>query len=61
MLNDVVIGSKTYAKMTIEDASTLDDIAVKVIKQDLPDFLLPVKMVNIDGEIEVKYEMGEGI
>lgn len=60
MLNDVVIGSKTYAKMTIEDASTLDDIAVKVIKQDLPDFLLPVKMVNIDGEIEVKYEMGEG-
>lgn len=60
MLNDVVIGSKTYAKMNIEDASTLDDIAVKVIKQDLPDFLLPIKMVNIDGDIEVKYEMGEG-
>lgn len=60
MLKDVVIANKTYAKMNISDAGTLDDIAIKVIKQETPDFLLPIKMINIDGEIEIRYEIGEG-
>lgn len=60
MLKDVVIANKIYAKLNLADAETLDDIAVKVIKQDTPDFLVPFKMVSIDGETEIRYEIGEG-
>lgn len=61
MLNDVVISNKTYAKLTASDENVLDEIAVKVVKQDTPDFLLPIKMININGETEVRYEIGDGI
>lgn len=60
MLKDVVIANKVYAKLNIADAGKLDDIAVKVIKQDTPDFLVPFKMMSIDGETEIRYEIGEG-
>ena len=58
MLNDVVIANKTYAKLNISNGEQLDEIAVKVMKQDIPEFLLPIKVINIDGEIEVRYELG---
>ena len=61
MLKDIVLSNKTYAKMTVSDESVLDEIAVKVVKQDAPDFLLPVKMINIDGLMEIRYEIGDGI
>ena len=61
MLNDVVISNKTYAKLTVSDENVLDEIAVKVVKQDTPDFLLPIKMININGETEIRYEIGDGI
>ena len=57
MLKDIVLSNKTYAKMTVSDESVLDEIAVKVVKQDAPDFLLPVKMINIDGLMEIRYEI----
>ncbi|MBR4082983.1 MAG: FHA domain-containing protein [Lachnospiraceae bacterium] len=60
MLTDVVIANKTYAKLVLPDNAVMDDIAVNVIKQDIPDFLLPVKMINIDGNTELRYEIGEG-
>ena len=40
---------------------TLDEIAIKVIKQDTPDFLMQMKMLNIDGEIELRYEIGSDL
>lgn len=58
MLQDVVIANKTYVKLNISSEEQLDSIAVKVIKQDTPEFLLPIKMININGEIEVRYELG---
>ena len=58
MLQDVVIANKAYAKLNILDEGAVDEIAVKVIKQDPPEFLLPIKMVNIDGNVEVRYELG---
>lgn len=61
MLKDVVISNKVYAKMTVSDESVLDEIAVKVVKQDAPDFLLPVKMININDSMEIRYEIGDGI
>ena len=61
MLKDVVIANKTYAKLNIADEQQLDNIAVKVIRQDTPDFLVPLKMLEIDGEIELRYEMSDGL
>ena len=60
MLNDVVIANKTYAKLNVPADRKLDEIAINVIRQDIPDFLLPMKMVSIDGETEVRYELGDG-
>ncbi len=60
MLKDVVIAGKTYAKFSIPETEGLDDIAMKVIRQDTPDFLLPIKTMNIDGEIEIRFEISEG-
>ena len=60
MLQDVVISNKACAKITI-DETQLDSIAVKVIKQDTPDFLVPMKMLTIDGEFEVRYDLSSGM
>ncbi len=61
MLRDVVMANKTYAVLKLADKGELDEIAVHVIRQDTPDFLLPVRMMEIDGEVELKYEISEGI
>lgn len=60
MISDVVIANKTYARMNIADAAGVDEIALKVIRQDAPDFLLPMKMLEIDGELELRFEITEG-
>ncbi len=61
MLNDVVIANKTYTKMIIPAGEHLDDIALKVIKADLPEFLLPIKSMDIDGDTEIRYEIVDGL
>lgn len=61
MLKDVVISNRTYAELTVADENNIDEIAMKTIKQDLPDFLLPIKIVNINGETEIRYEISDGI
>lgn len=61
MLKDVVIANKTYAKLNVADEQQLDNIAVKVIRQDTPNFLVPLKMLEMDGEIELRYEMSDGL
>lgn len=58
MLNDVIIANKTYTKLNISSSEQLDAIAVKVIKRDAPDFLLPIKVLNVDDTVEVRYELG---
>lgn len=60
MLNDVVIAGKTYAKLNISETEKMDEIAIKVIRQDTPEFLLPIKMMSIDGETEIRFEISEG-
>lgn len=61
MLKDVVIAGKTNVKMDVSDETILDQIAIRVIRQDMPEFLLPVKMMHVNGETEIRYEIGEGI
>jgi len=61
MLKDVVIAGKTYVKMNASDEAVLDKIAAKVIRRDMPEFLLPVKIIHVNGETEIRYEISEGI
>ncbi|MCM1044738.1 MAG: FHA domain-containing protein [Candidatus Gastranaerophilales bacterium] len=61
MLTDVVIANKSYTKLNLSEDKVVDNIALKVIKQDCPNFLLPIKAIEIDGELELRYELLEGI
>lgn len=61
MLTDVVIANKSYTKLNLSENSRVDDIALRVVRQDCPDFLLPMKTMEIDGEMEIRYELQEGI
>ncbi len=61
MLTDIVIANKSYARYLVPENSRLDPIAMKVIKQDCPDFLMPIRTVEMDGQMEVRYELTGGI
>lgn len=56
MLTDKAIGNKPGAVMSISPENA-DDIALKVLKRDLPEFLLPMTVINIDGEYELRFEL----
>ena len=61
MLTDVVIANRSYTRLRIAEQETVDEIALKVMKQDCPDFLLPIRTMEIDGEREIRYEQQEGV
>lgn len=61
MLKDIVIANKAYVKIDISEKIAIDEIAMNVIKYETPDFLLPIKAININGEAEIRYEIGQGI
>ena len=49
MLTDVVIANKSYTKLTVPAGSQTDQIALRVIRRDCPDFLLPIKVMESMG------------
>lgn len=61
MLKDTVIANKSCAVLSVAEEDSLDKIAVEVIKQDCPDFLVPFKTLFVDGEMEIRYELTDGI
>ena len=61
MLTDVVIANRNYTRLSVDENETVDEIALKVMKQDCPDFLLPIRTLEIDGEMEIRYEQQEGV
>lgn len=61
MLTDIVIANKSYTRLTVSEKEPLDTIALKVMRQDCPDFLLPVRLMEIDGETEIRYELSDGV
>lgn len=60
MLETVVIANKLHEKMKVEDGNSIDEIAVKVIRNDCPHFLLPLRQMEIDGDMELRYEVSSG-
>ena len=60
-LTDVVIAGKSCTKLVVPEGEALDEIALKVMRQDCPGFLLAVKTMVIDGELEIRYELSDGI
>lgn len=61
MLKDMVIANRSCAVLSVAEEDSLDKIAVEVIKQDCPDFLVPFKILSVDGETEIRYELTDGI
>lgn len=60
MLTDVVIANKSYTKFNVPVGESVDEIVLRVIKQDCPGFLLPISTMELDGEREIRYELSEG-
>ncbi len=57
---DVIEGTKGYAKIRLDGEQGIDNIAVRVIENNCPDFLLPMSILYIDDKPEIKYEMVPG-
>ena len=47
-----------YLKLSCMPQERLDDIAIKVIKNDTPDFLMPIRMLKMNGVVELRYTLG---
>lgn len=50
-----------YLKLSCMPQERLDEIAMKVIKNDMPQFLVPVRMVKLDGVVELCYTVDKQI
>lgn len=61
MLTDMIVDNKNYVKWEPSQKENLDSIAIKVIRQDCPEFLLPIRTREIDGTMEVRYEVKNGV
>lgn len=62
MLKEIVIANKNYSILDTEPGKgQIDEIAVNVIRQDCPPFLLALYQMQIDDSIELRYEMEGGI
>lgn len=46
-----------YLSIQLEPEDCLDEIAVKVIQKDCPDFLIPFRMVSVNEETSLKYKL----
>lgn len=46
-----------YLNITLSEDALLDEIAIKVIKNDCPDFLLPFHVVNRNDRFSLKYKL----
>ena len=56
MLTDKMLGNKAGAVLEVS-RDKIDQIAIKVLKRDIPYFLLPINTLNIDGKMEIRYEL----
>ncbi len=46
-----------YLNIQLNEPVKLDEIAVSVIKEDCPDFIIPFRLVNINDSISLKYKL----
>ena len=61
MLKEIVVANKNYAVCAASNPQSLDKTAVKVIRLDCPSFLMPMRLVNIDNQLQLRYEILGGI
>lgn len=61
MFSEIVVANKNYAACAVNKPQGLDQTAIKVIRYDCPSFLLPVRLVNIDNQVQLRYELTGGI
>ncbi len=61
MFNEIVVANKNYAACAVNKPQSLDQTAIKVIRYDCPTFLLPMRLVNIDNQMQLRYEISGGI
>ena len=61
MFNEIVVANKNYASVTVDRPESLDQTAIRVIRYDCPSFLLPIRLVNIDNMLQLRYEIQGGI
>jgi hypothetical protein len=46
-----------YLNIELQEPIQMDEIAVRVIKEDCPEFLIPFRMVNINDKVTLKYKL----
>lgn len=46
-----------YLNIELQEPVRLDEIAVHVIKEDCPDFLIPFRILNINNRVTLKYKL----
>lgn len=46
-----------YLNIDLQESACLDEIAVHVIKEDCPDFLIPFRIVNVNDRTTLKYKL----
>jgi len=61
MFSEVVVANKNYAACAVSKPQGLDKTAIKVIRYDCPSFLLPLNLVNINNQLQLRYEILGGI
>ena len=60
MLNEIQVANKMYAVVPLAANDTVDEIALNVMRVDLPGFLMPMKVMNMNNTTEFRYEMSGG-
>ena len=60
MLNEIQVDNKMYAVVPLAANDTVDEIALNVMRVDLPGFLMPMKVMNMNNTTEFRYEMSGG-
>lgn len=46
-----------YLEVKLQDTEQLDQIAMKVIEKDTPEFLIPFRITTVNGEVVLKYKL----
>lgn len=50
-----------YLNIELQEPAEPDEIAIRVMKEDCPEFLIPFRIVNINGRITFKYQLSNTV
>ena len=61
MLTDVSDANKSYTKLEVAEKSESGPYRCESTSERLPGFFVSIKMMEIDGETEIRYELTDGV